>query len=139
MNNKHTNKQDIGCKNNFKEGQLESVIDAKIISILGQPVRAKIIRFLAINGPSDISTIASNFSQDRSVISKHLKLMRENNILIMTKESKHSIYQLDGMEILFRLEDMVDNLKAILLHNCEEKFEKMYEDRINLRGYLEDI
>ncbi len=61
--------------------ELAKIFDSKLFKTLSEPVRMEILKFLMLNGRSDIGTIAENMPQDRSVISRHLNLMREAEIL----------------------------------------------------------
>ena len=65
------------------------VVDSKLFKSMGEPVRVQIIRFLLLNGQADIGTIAENMPQDRSVISRHLNLMHEVDILNSEKEGRY--------------------------------------------------
>ncbi|NSA58497.1 winged helix-turn-helix domain-containing protein [Clostridium beijerinckii] len=55
--------------------------DFEFYKTLFDPVRSEILKFLAINGKKNITEIAKNFTQDRSVISRHLELMNRYKIL----------------------------------------------------------
>lgn len=117
--------------------QVDVLFNHEIFKVLSQPIRIEILKVLAVGGPSDIQTIAANFSKDRSVISKHLKQMYEAGLLIKTKESRNIIYQVDGMEFLHKLEDVVDQLKSVLAFSCEDLFETLYQDKMSYKEYLE--
>ncbi|GEM_PF-3308041 len=117
--------------------QVDVLFNHEIFKVLSQPIRIEILKVLAVGGPSDIQTIAENFSKDRSVISKHLKQMYEAGLLIKTKESRNIIYQVDGMEFLHKLEDVVDQLKSVLAFSCEDLFETLYQDKMSYKEYLE--
>ncbi|WP_207736254.1 ArsR/SmtB family transcription factor [Fusibacter ferrireducens] len=98
----------------------------------------EIIKFLALNGPADISSISEHFPQDRSVISKHLKMMKEEGLLILTVASRHHYYQLDGMAFLYKMEAVVSDIKVILENTCEDTYSYLYEHHLTYKDYLED-
>jgi len=60
---------------------IEEIFKNDLFRILSEPTRIKIIRFLVTSGPSDVSTIAAAFPQDRSVISRHLKQIRDSGVV----------------------------------------------------------
>jgi DNA-binding transcriptional ArsR family regulator len=63
--------------NNNILDELIKKFDSKFFKTLSEPVRIQILRFLIQSGRLDISTIAENMPQDRSVVSIHLNLMYE--------------------------------------------------------------
>lgn len=130
MNTKITKKENVGTE------QLNNLLMQEIFKILTEPIRIELIKYLAINGPSDITTIAAHFTQDRSVISKHLKMMNEAGILILTKSSRHRIYQVDGMELLLKMESMVEDFKTLLKYTCKDTFDDLYSKNMNYKTYL---
>lgn len=117
--------------------QVDVLFNDVIFKVLSHPIRIEILKILAVNGPSDIQTIAENFNKHRSVISKHLKQMYEAGILIKTIESRNTIYQVDGMGFLHKLEDVVSNLKSILESSCEDLYGTLYRDKMSYKEYLE--
>ena len=94
--------------------KLVDVMDSKFFKSMGEPVRVQIIRFLLLNGRTDIGTIAENMPQDRSVISRHLNLMLEVGILNCEKESRHMFYSLNAVVFLERFTDITDLVKTCI-------------------------
>jgi Predicted transcriptional regulators len=133
MDSKTTKKDNVNSK------QLDNLLMQEIFKILTEPIRIELIKYLAINGPSDISTIAGNFKQDRSVISKHLKMMNKAGILILTKSSRHSIYEVDGMELLLKMESIVEDMKILLKYTCKDTFDYLYSKNMNYKSYLKQL
>ncbi len=115
------NKKD-NCSLNVKD--INKIVDSQLFKIMGEPIRVEILRFLTINGPSDVGTIAKNFPQDRSVISRHLKIMYEYGLLFCEKESRRTIYAMNGFEFLHKMEDIVENIKKLLSQVCPDEIEK---------------
>lgn len=109
-NNIHEN---IECKKNIDE-----IFDSELFKVLAEPIRCELIKYLAIHGPSDISTISENFTQDRSVISRHLSQMHRLNILNKKKEARRIIYDLNAKDLLFKFEFVVDKMR-LLINDCD--------------------
>lgn len=103
-----------------KQTNIDKIVNSDLFKILCEPVRIGIMRFLAVNGPSDIGTIAENFPQDRSVISRHLKMMLQSNIVTVEKKSRYSIYSFNGFEFLQKMETTVELIRSAMIENCEE-------------------
>lgn len=129
----------ITKKENVNPKQLDNLLMQEFFKILTEPIRIELIKYLAINGPSDISTIANNFTQDRSVISKHLKMMNKAGIVILTKSSRRSIYQVDGMELLLKMESIVEDMKTLLRYTCKDTFDYLYSKNMNYNSYLKQL
>jgi DNA-binding transcriptional ArsR family regulator len=106
-----------GTKNVSKTVEkLIEALNSKLFKALSEPVRAEILKYLLINGRSDIGTIAENLPQDRSVISRHLSLMSEAGILSSKKEARHVYYEINGNAFLDEFEGIVENIKKCM---CE--------------------
>lgn len=95
-------------------GELSDVLDSRFLKALSEPVRIKILKFILLNGRADIATIAQDMPQDRSVISRHLNLMREVGILICEKENRHIFYEIDGKAFLGKLERITELVRQCL-------------------------
>jgi DNA-binding transcriptional ArsR family regulator len=85
---------------------IEDIFKNDLFRILSEPTRIKIIRFLVTRGPSDVSTIAAAFPQDRSVISRHLKQLRDSGIV--------QVYSFDGEVFLERLDSLAGRVRALV-------------------------
>lgn len=94
--------------------RLVDVMDSKFFKSMGEPVRVEIIRFLLLNGRTDIGTIADHMPQDRSVISRHLTLMQEVGILTCEKENRHRYYSLNAEAFLERFMNITDLIKSCI-------------------------
>lgn len=125
-------------KNFPNETQLNKVFDPVIFKVVSEPVRTEIIRFLASRGACDISSIAAHFNKDRSVISKHLKIMYESGFLIKQKQGRHTFYHLDGMALLFRFENIVDNIKTILQTSCADNYTELHDKRKTFGEFVKE-
>jgi len=103
---------------------LVAALDSKLFKALSEPVRAQILKFLILNGRSDISTIAKHLPQDRSVISRHLSLMAEAGILSAEKETRHMFYMINGSAFLTEFESIFENIRKCMTVCCPESITK---------------
>ena len=94
------------------------VLDAEFFSALCEPVRIQLIRALVLHGRSDIQTLAGSFSQDRSVISRHLQLMERAGLVVSAKVGRHQYFELDGPAITTRVEQILDLMREIVPICC---------------------
>ncbi|UCD32879.1 MAG: winged helix-turn-helix transcriptional regulator [Desulfobacterales bacterium] len=98
--------------------ELAAALDSKFFKALSEPVRVQILKYLILNGRSDIAAIAKDFPQDRSMISRHLQLMSEAGILKSQKITRHMFYEIDGPFVLGTLEGIVEKTKKYLPACC---------------------
>ena len=94
------------------------ILDTKFFSALCEPVRVELLRVLMVKGRSDIQTIAEGFSQDRSVISRHLKVLQQAGIVTSEKVSRHQFFQMNGEYILQTLSAMTRVIEDIIPFCC---------------------
>jgi DNA-binding transcriptional ArsR family regulator len=100
--------------------ELVDALDSKFFKTLSEPVRVQILKFLILNGRTDIGSIAENMPQDRSVISRHLNLMQEVGILISEKENRHVFYSVDGQPFLEKLVDITEKINKCMKECCPD-------------------
>lgn len=117
--------------------QLDELFDSSIFRLLSEPIRVDILKLLAQSGELDITQISSYFDQDRSVISRHLKLLYEGGLLIKTKESRSTIYQVDGLAFLQKVEKIAAGVKEMLYFCCEDLYEDLYEKGLTYKDFIE--
>ncbi|MBB5055070.1 DNA-binding transcriptional ArsR family regulator [Afipia massiliensis] len=94
------------------------VLDTAFFNALCEPVRVQLVRALVLQGEADIQTIAAGFKQDRSVISRHLQVLEKAGIVFSTKTGRHQIFQLNGPEIVERMEAMLRLMRTLVPICC---------------------
>jgi DNA-binding transcriptional ArsR family regulator len=98
--------------------ELSKNFDSKFFKSLSEPARQQLLKYLMLNGRSDIGTIAQHLPQDRSVISRHLQLMQEAGILTCEKEGRFVYYSINGQEFLSKLESLADQIRVCIPMCC---------------------
>jgi predicted transcriptional regulator len=76
------------------------------------------MRFLTIEGRSDVRTIAGNFPRDASVVSRHLAVLHDAGIVRRCKEGRHVFFEVDGPAVIARMEDIVARYRKIVPLCC---------------------
>ena len=99
--------------------RLEEVLDCELFKTLSEPVRCRILRILATEGPLDVGGVAARFEQDRSVISRHLALMADAGVLLTEKQARSRMYYMNGSGFLEKLEKMTETVRYLLLCRCD--------------------
>ncbi len=94
--------------------------DARFFKTLSEPVRVDLLKFLILNGRSDIGTIADHMPQDRSVVSRHLNLMHEAGILNCWKETRYVYYEINGRAFIDKLQAITRKLKKCMEVCCPD-------------------
>ncbi len=94
------------------------VLDAPLLRALTEPARLAILRVLLIHGPADIATIAEQLPQDRSVISRHLKVLEDAGVVLGVREGRHNRYHLDGAGFVAELERILGETRALAAICC---------------------
>ncbi len=100
--------------------ELVEAFDSKFFKTLSEPVRVQILKFLMLNGRADIGTIAKNMPQDRSVISRHLSLMKEVGILTTQSENRYVFYEINGRPFLEKMIDITEKIGKCMKECCPE-------------------
>jgi len=93
-------------------------LDSDLFKALCEPVRIEIVRLLIARGRSDLSEIAAELPQDSSVISRHLAVLDRAGLVRRIKSGRHVYCELDGPEIVARLEEIVEALKRAVPFCC---------------------
>ena len=96
----------------------EEFFEFSLFKVFSEPIRWEIIKYLSLHDASDIGTIAENFSQDRSVISRHLNMMYEKGLLNKAKISRRVVYEVNCKSLLEQFENITDKLRKMCSY-CE--------------------
>ncbi len=81
-----------------KEKRVVSIFEA-----LGSPIRYKMIKLLA-DGEMCTSKLAEALGKDKSTVSKHLKILKDLDIVRFVTKEKYVYYRLKKSDILKLLE-----------------------------------
>ncbi|MCH4169792.1 MAG: metalloregulator ArsR/SmtB family transcription factor [Lactobacillus sp.] len=93
---------------------IEGNIDIDFFRAICDPVRSELLIFLASSGELTIGEIAENFSQNRSVISRHLDYMNRFGAVKRRKVGREVFYQVDKQTIVTKFGTASENMKALL-------------------------
>jgi DNA-binding transcriptional ArsR family regulator len=99
-------------KNSISDTIIE-VLDTAFLKALTDPTRILIIRKLVSFGVCDVTTIAKNLSQDRSVISRHLLNLEKAGITISKKIGRQVFHDINGPYVVDRLELILSALSPM--------------------------
>lgn len=94
------------------------VLDSDFLRALTEPARLELMKVLLLEGPLDIGSLAARVPQDRSVVSRHLKLLEHAGIVQVQRQGRHRIYALDGAAFVRTLEEILSTAKALTSLCC---------------------
>lgn len=89
-------------------------IDFDYYKALLEPIRMDLLIYLLSYGPKNIKEITENFSQDRSVISRHLDLMYRYGMVEKKKENRNIYYDSSREAVLDKFEQTTDIIKQLM-------------------------
>lgn len=94
-----------------------SMFDTAFFKALQEPARVAILRRLLLIGRADIAQIAEGLPQERSVVSRHLRVLEDAHIVKATKEGRHRYFEVNGSGVLSQLQSMTAQV-ALVLSDC---------------------
>ena len=98
--------------------ELAEIFDSKLFKALCEPVRVEIVKFLTAAGRCDVQTVAAQFPQDASVVSRHLAVLHQAGVVRRQKEGRHVFFEVDGHEMVDRMERILGRFRNILPLCC---------------------
>jgi len=102
----------------FELVDLAQVLESAFLRALAEPSRLEILKVLLVHGPADVGTIASYLPNERSVVSRHLKVLLDARIVNVHKESRRRVYAVDGQAILHRFEVILAQVRSVASICC---------------------
>jgi DNA-binding transcriptional ArsR family regulator len=100
---------------------LEEAIDISLCVAVAEPARRQILQILLREGASDVGVIAAQLSQDRSVVSRHLKQLHDAGLVRLDRDGRRRVYRLDGAGFVTRLEQMAATIRRCMMVCCPEE------------------
>ena len=98
--------------------ELAEIFDSKLFKALCEPVRVEIVKFLTVEGRSDVSTVAEHFPQHASVVSRHLAVLHGAGVVRRQKEGRHVFFEVDGSSMTNRMEKILSRFRKIVPLCC---------------------
>lgn len=93
-------------------------LDGAFFKALCEPPRVAVLKRVMQLGRADVTAIAADLPQERSVVSRHLQVLLDAGIVRATKVGRQMFYEVDGPAIVKRLEDILHHTKSIALLCC---------------------
>lgn len=94
------------------EAAIES-LDGAFFKALCEPPRVAVLKRVMLLGRADVTEIAAELPQERSVVSRHLQVLLDAGIVRASKVGRQMFYEVDGPAIIQRLENILLHTKSI--------------------------
>jgi len=92
---------------------------AKFLRCMGEPTRLQILKLLA-KGERCVGELASALNKEQSLISHHLRALKECNIVKERQEAQKVYYKLTDARLARLIIDCEALMKELLLCKCQE-------------------
>ena len=86
-------------------------LDSAFFKALCEPPRVAVLKRVMQLGRADITEIATELPQERSVVSRHLQVLLEAGIVRASKVGRQVFYEVDGPAIIQRLEAILHHTR----------------------------
>lgn len=118
--------------------RIVEILDSPFLRALTESARLQVLRVLLVEGSADIGTIAEKMPQDRSVISRHLKVLEDAKIIRGRREGRHRIYEVDGMQFVAELEGILAEARSLASVCCPPTDDFVPASRLRKRSRPEE-
>ncbi len=103
---------------------------ARFLKCIGEPTRLQILKLLA-EGEKCVGELASFLNKEQSLISHHLRALKECNIVTERQQAQKVYYELTQVRLATFINDCEALMKELSLCKCREV---KYERRGNQRS-----
>ncbi len=96
--------------------EIVRTLEAPLLKAIVEPTRLEILKVLLTLGPSDVGAIANKLPQDRSVISRHLRVLTKTGVVREERspsDGRLRIYALDGVLFVHEFERICARMRAL--------------------------
>lgn len=93
-------------------------LDEAFFKALCEPSRVAVFKRVLLLGRADVGEIAKELPQERSVISRHLQVLHDAQIVKATKVGRQVFYEVNGGAIVERLEGLLLRTKGLVSICC---------------------
>lgn len=102
-----------------RKQDLDRLLSPQLFKAIGDPNRIAILRDLSKQcAPLTVGQIAEGLPVDVSVVSRHLAILRDADILIARKEGKEVLYTLHSRNLIGTLRAIADAFEACCPEEC---------------------
>jgi len=97
---------------------LESALDSDFLKALSEPARVQILKALIAGGPQDLGQLSEPLPQERSVVSRHVKVLQHAGLVRIERQGRHRIVHLVPHTFIGRLEQILATTRRCVAVCC---------------------
>jgi len=97
---------------------LEASLDSDFLKALCEPGRVQIVKILIRQGACDVNQIAAHLPQERSVISRHLKVLTRAGLVQVERVGRHRVHRLVPSTFIGRMEEILASTRRCIALCC---------------------
>lgn len=97
---------------------LGDALDIVLLRALAEPVRIEIVKILMTGEALEVGEIAQRLPQDRTVISRHLKVMEHAGLIEIENVGRRRVCRLRPGDFVRRVQAIVDRATAAMQLCC---------------------
>lgn len=106
-------------QNRSRKQNLDHLLSPQLFRAIGDPNRVAILHCLSEHcAPLTVGQVAERLPVDVSVVSRHLAILRDVDILIARKEGKEVRYTLNSRNLIATLRAIADAFEACCPDEC---------------------
>lgn len=98
--------------------RLEASLDSDFLRALSEPARVEILKALIVGGPQDVGQLSEPLPQERSVISRHIKVLESAGLVQVEREGRRRLVRLQPAAFIGRLEHILASVKQCVAVCC---------------------
>ena len=98
--------------------ELERALDSEFLKALSEPARVQILRALIARGPQDVGALAEPLPQERSVVSRHVRVLEHAGLVRVERDGRHRVVHIVASAFIGRLEDILATTKRCVAVCC---------------------
>jgi DNA-binding transcriptional ArsR family regulator len=95
-----------------------AALDSDLLKALSEPVRVEIIKILIAGGTLDVGQIAEHLPQDRTVISRHVKVLANAGLVYVEKRGRHRYCTLQPNAFIERMQAILTSTENAVRVCC---------------------
>lgn len=94
--------------------EMMALVDSAFVRALADSSRLEVFRVLLLNGPGNVGELSSQLPFDRSVVSRHLKLLEDAGIVRSQWHGRERRFAVDATTFVGTLEAIASNARRLV-------------------------
>lgn len=100
--------------------ELETALDSDFLKALSEPARVQILKALIASGAQDVGQLAEPLPQERSVVSRHVKVLEQAGLVRIERDGRRRVVHLVPAAFIGRLEQILASTRRCVAVCCPQ-------------------